>query len=88
MSEKFRSTVTDRGQTSIPAVLRRALKLKPGLTLQWRFVGPNELRVTLDGGRLDCPGPLATLGYARKFHPKDTRSTDEILAELREGDEE
>jgi hypothetical protein len=33
------------------------------------------------------PGPLAMLGKARGFQPNDHRSTDEIMRDLREGEQ-
>ena len=77
--------VTERGQTSIPAKIRKQLNLKPGQKLRWQKVGDNECRVFHDRAE-DMPGPLAMLGYARKFNPQDLRTTDEWMRELREGE--
>ena len=79
------TVVTERGQISIPAAIRKQLNLKPGQKLRWQKVGDNECRVFHDLTE-DRPGPVAMLGYARKFNPQDTRSTDEWMRELRAGE--
>ena len=40
----MRTTVTDRGQVSIPAALRRQLNIQPDTTLEWIVEG-KSLRV-------------------------------------------
>jgi len=79
------TVVTERGQISIPAAIRKQLNLKPGQKLRWQKVGDNECRVFHDLTE-DRPGPVAMLGYARKFNPQDVRSTDEWMRELRAGE--
>ena len=79
------TVVTERGQTAIPAQIRKQLNLKPGQKLHWQKVGDNECRVFHDISP-EGPGPISMLGYARKFNPQDVRTTDEWLQELREGE--
>lgn len=79
------TVVTERGQTSIPAKIRKQMNLTPGQKLRWQKVGDNECRVFHDSSEEE-PGPIAMLGYARKFNPQDTRTTDEWMRELREGE--
>ena len=40
----MRSTITDRGQTVIPAAIRRALGLSPADRLEW-IISPDGVRV-------------------------------------------
>jgi AbrB family looped-hinge helix DNA binding protein len=40
----MRSTITERGQTVVPAEIRRKFHLKPSDRLEW-FVGPDGIRV-------------------------------------------
>lgn len=80
------TTITERGQISIPASIRQQLNLRPGQKLRWQKVADNECRVFLDVSH-DAPGPMAMLGFARKFNPDDLRRTDQWMRELREGDE-
>lgn len=78
------SVVTERGQTSIPAQLRRALKLTRGRKLLWERLSDHELRVrTVDDAA--PPGALAVLGFARRFR-KQARTTQGWMAELRGGE--
>ena len=79
------TVVTERGQTSIPAKIRKQMNLKPGQKLRWQKVGDNECRVFHDCSE-ETPGPIAMLGFARKFNPQDARTTDEWMRELREGE--
>ena len=77
------SVVTDRGQVSIPARLRKELSLVKGQRLLWEKTGEHEIRVTI----LPEPEPqgaLAMLGFAKRF--RKTRQTQDWMEELREGE--
>ncbi len=77
------TAVTDRGQVSIPAHLRKELLLTKGQRLLWKRVGERELRVVV----LEPPQPRgaqAMRGFARRF--RSARTTAEWMAELREGE--
>lgn len=77
------STLTERGQVSLPAALRRALKLRPGQKLRFEVVSDHEFRVFTP---TEAPaGPLAMLGYARTFRAAPRR-TEDWLNEWREGE--
>jgi len=78
------SVITERGQVSIPAQLRKELALAKGQRLLWEKTGEHEIRVTV----LSEPerrGAMAMLGFAKRFRP--TRLTEDWMAELREGEE-
>lgn len=78
------TVVTERGQVSIPAPLRRELGLAKGKRLLWEVVGPRQLRITLlEDGR--PAGAEAMRGFARRFRP-EPRATAEWMGELREGE--
>ncbi len=77
------SVVTERGQASIPAQLRKELGLSQGQRLLWEKTGEREIRVTVLPDAKPV-GALAMLGFARTFRP--TRTTAEWIAELREGE--
>lgn len=77
------SIVTERGQVSIPANLRKELSLSKGQRLLWEKVGDHEIRITV----LPEPEPrgaVAMLGFAKRF--RSPRSTQDWLTELREGE--
>ena len=87
MDQELTSTLTERGQVSFPSQLRKKAHLHPGQKLRWTQISPTEFRVTVIEEEKQAAGPLAVLGYARrKYHPDDARTTDEIMAELREGE--
>ena len=79
------TTVTERGQTSIPAEVRRELGLGAGTRLHWERVSDRELRVIVMTPATPA-GPTAMLGFARRFRP-ETRSTDAWMRILREGED-
>lgn len=77
------TVVTERGQVSIPAEIRKKMKLRPGQRILWDLTSERECRVTLSpAGRPQ--GALAMLGYAATF--RRARRTHEWMAELREGE--
>ena len=81
------STLTERGQVSVPASIRKAAGLRPGQTLRWELISATELRVILPAP--DAPaGPFAALGFARRLRGGPRRSTDSVLRELRQGERE
>ncbi|MGH7996953.1 MAG: AbrB/MazE/SpoVT family DNA-binding domain-containing protein [Opitutaceae bacterium] len=78
------STLTERGQISVPASLRKAMKLRSGQRLKFVPVSDHEFRVLTQN---DAPaGPVAMLGYARKLRPGPARRTGDWMRELRAGD--
>lgn len=83
-SGMVQSTLTDRGQVSVPVELRKALGLKAGQKLAWAQVSDHEMRVWVQNDA--PPGPMAVLGYARKIRDAKPRRTDDWMRELREGE--
>ena len=78
------TTVTERGQVSIPSEIRKQLGLEPGQRLEWVVVSDRECRVVRSAGRR-VASARAMLGFARQFRP--VRPTRAWLADLREGEE-
>ncbi|WP_083767796.1 AbrB/MazE/SpoVT family DNA-binding domain-containing protein [Opitutus terrae] len=78
------STLTERGQVSVPASVRKALNLRPGQRLRWQRISDREVRVSV--ASVASPGPLAVLGYARKLR-QTPRATADWMRELRAGEE-
>ncbi|HEV3077260.1 MAG TPA: sporulation regulator [Thermoanaerobaculia bacterium] len=79
------SVVTERGQVSIPAELRKELALGKGRRLLWEKAADSELRVVVLPEQ-EPRGSLSMLGFARRF--RATRKTADWMAELREGEDE
>ncbi len=78
------TVVTDRGQVSIPAHLRKELALTKGQRLLWQKTGQRELRVVVLEPS-PPQGAQAMRGFARRFR-SEPRTTGEWMAELREGE--
>lgn len=78
------STLTERGQISIPASLRKAMNLRSGQRLKFTPVSDHEFRVITQND--SPPGPMAMLGYARKIRVGPSRRTSDWMRELREGE--
>jgi len=87
INDDQQSTITERGQVSIPARLRKKLQLKPGQVLAWAVLGPLQLSVTVVDAE-DSPGPLAALGYLKQRFGGPQLRTNEVMNELRDGDED
>lgn len=77
------STLTERGRISVPAALRRALRLRPGQKLRFEQVSDHEFRVFIPVDKI--PGPMAMLGYGRRVGGP-VRRTPDWMKELRQGE--
>ncbi len=77
------SVITERGQVSIPARLRKELSLVKGRRLLWEQIGDQEIRVTILPDA-EPQGAVAMLGFAKRF--RKARRTRDWMAELREGE--
>ena len=84
LMEKLTATLTERGQVSVPAVVRKRLHLHTGQQLVWEMVSDHECRVLV----IDDAKPIGAkkmLGFARRFRRK-ARTTKDWMEELREGE--
>jgi len=79
------TTLTERGQVSVPSAIRKKLHLKPGQHLIWQAVTDSECRVVVEEQTRKPRGARAMLGYGKRFGPQKT--TAEWMKELREGEE-
>jgi AbrB family looped-hinge helix DNA binding protein len=75
--------VTDRGQASIPARVRKQLDLRTGTRLVWEAVSDHEVRVRVQAADR-AEGARAMLGFARTF--RATKRTATWMKELRAGE--
>ena len=78
------TVVTERGQVSVPAAIRRRLKVTPGTRLKWVPLSEGECKIVVVHEQ-PGPGAKSMLGYARQF--RETRSTHQWMKEMREGEE-
>jgi bifunctional DNA-binding transcriptional regulator/antitoxin component of YhaV-PrlF toxin-antitoxin module len=78
------TSLTERGQVSVPSGIRRSAHLRPGQALRWEMVSEQEFRVYVTPGK-EPRGIFAALGFAKGWNPT-RRSTNAIMAELRAGE--
>lgn len=75
------SRLTERGQVSFPAALRREMALKPGQRLRWEAVSASEVRIIVEPDAK--PDPENALGYGARLRGGQPRRTADWLRELR-----
>jgi len=83
--DKLTTVVTERGQVSIPAVIRKELGLKTGQPVVWEKISDRECLVKIPGEKKPV-GAMAMLGFAARFRGEKGHRTARIMAELREGE--
>ncbi|MGV3532500.1 MAG: AbrB/MazE/SpoVT family DNA-binding domain-containing protein [Chthoniobacteraceae bacterium] len=83
----MRTKVTERGQISIPAELRREMHLSPGRTILWEKVSDTECRLMIEPTRKVKPDPFAAIGFAQR-HGLPQHTTEEWMKILREGEDD
>ena len=82
--ERSTTTVTERGQVSIPAALRAAMRMQTCQKLRWEQVSDRECRVTLEVPA--TPDPFAALGMGPQLRGDQARSTAAWMCEIRAGE--
>ncbi|HEY5813739.1 MAG TPA: AbrB/MazE/SpoVT family DNA-binding domain-containing protein, partial [Terrimicrobiaceae bacterium] len=75
----MKTRITERGQVSIPAELRREMNLKPGQTIVWEKVSDRECRLIIEPRTAIKPDPAGALKFATE-HGLPQRRSDEVLA--------
>jgi AbrB family looped-hinge helix DNA binding protein len=83
--DKLTTVVTERGQVSIPARIRKELGLKTGQPLVWEKISDRECLVKVPHKKKPV-GAMAMLGFAARFRGEKGRRTARVMAELREGE--
>jgi AbrB family looped-hinge helix DNA binding protein len=84
---KQTTVVTERGQVSIPAAIRKELGLKPGQPLIWEKLSDRECLVRVQRKNAKRSGVKAMIGFAARFRGEKGRPTAEWMAELRSGEQ-
>ncbi len=82
--EKNASTLTERGQVSLPAGIRKEMGLRPGQVIRWEKVTANEGRFFVEKEK--PAGLRSVLGYGRKIWGEKVRRTSDWMKELRDGE--
>ncbi len=83
------TTLTERGQVSMPASLRKELRLKPGQPLMWEKVSDDECRVKVLRAR-EAGSAQSMRGFMKRFQtdPSLPKTTAGWMKLLREGESE
>ena len=79
------TTLTERGQVSMPAALRKQLHLRPGQPLMWEKVSDDECRITIVRQR-KSGGAKSMMGFMKRFHKNMPATTAGWMDLLREGE--
>ena len=74
MKKTMVTKVSDRGQVSVPADVRAALGITPGVSIQWELVDDNSARVTAMVAHKN-QGAQSLIGFAKRF--RKLRRSDE-----------
>ena len=79
--------LTERGQVSVPAKLRRELDMRPGRKLVWERVSQTECRVHIQPSTESRPDPIQAIGFGRRAFTKlPYTSTQDYMDSIREGE--
>ncbi len=83
------TTLTERGQVSMPASLRKQLHLKPGQPLMWEKVSDDECRIRIVRHR-EAKAAKSMRGFMKRFQVglKLPTTTADWMKLLREGERE
>lgn len=65
--KREKTTLTERGQVSVPSSIRRALALQPGQELIWQKISDDEVRVQVVRQK-PARNANAVVGCAKKLH--------------------
>ena len=74
MKKTMITKVSDRGQVSVPADVRAALAIGPGVSIKWELQNDGSARVTTMKTGAEG-GAKGLLGFAKRY--RETRRTDE-----------
>jgi AbrB family looped-hinge helix DNA binding protein len=82
-----KATITERGQISIPAQIRREMHLEPGQVVVFERISATECRFIIEPRPVLKPDPLAAIGFAQR-HGLPVMSTKKWMSLLRAGEED
>jgi len=82
---KSLATLTERGQVSMPAALRKKLGLRPGQPLLWKMISDTECRVVVVRKPVDRRGH-SVRGFMKRFQKGMPDTTSRWMELLREGE--
>jgi bifunctional DNA-binding transcriptional regulator/antitoxin component of YhaV-PrlF toxin-antitoxin module len=78
------TTLTERGQVSMPSSLRKKLGLLPGRKIIWKYISENEIRLLIGDRKPKQKGMMR--GAMKKYQIGESRTTADWMKVLREGE--
>ena len=81
----MKATIAERGQVSIPAQIRREMRLEPGQVVIFERISATECRLIVEPRPVIKPDPLAAIGFAKR-HGLSAKTTKEWMGLLRDGE--
>ena len=82
----MKTTITERGQISIPSALRHEMQFTAGQSVLWEKVSHTECRLLILNKRPIDANPAAAIGFAQR-HGLPVRTGADWMRFLREGEE-
>jgi bifunctional DNA-binding transcriptional regulator/antitoxin component of YhaV-PrlF toxin-antitoxin module len=87
MKATLTTVLTERGQVSVPAALRKKAALRTGQRLLWRQTAPGCFTVTVAAPPVRKRRAVDAIGYAERFFPDGLPGrTDDVMKTLRRGE--
>ncbi len=83
----MQTTITESGQVSIPAQLRREMQLTAGRVVVWEKFSAGEIRLLVTPVEKPKADPVAAIGFAKR-HGLPAGTTSDWMANLREGEDD
>jgi AbrB family looped-hinge helix DNA binding protein len=81
------TVVTERGQVSIPAAIRKEMGLKTGQPLVWEKISDRECLIRVPRKSRKRSAVEEMIGFAARFRGEKGRTTAEWMADLRAGEQ-
>ena len=76
--------LTERGQVSMPAFIRKKMGLLPGRKIIWKYISQNEIRLLISERKPKQKGVMR--GAMKKYQAGESGTTADWMRVLREGE--
>lgn len=78
------TTLTERGQVSMPSYIRKKMGLAPGRKITWKYVSENEIRLFVGERKPKPQGAMR--GVMKNYLSGEPGTTADWMRTLREGE--
>ena len=76
--------LTERGQVSMPAFIRKKMRLMPGRKIIWKYISQNEIRLLISERKPKQKGAMR--GAMKKYQAGESGTTADWMRVMREGE--